>query len=129
MQEGLIARIKKHFEILVADGSILGEIREVAPGIMVAADTSDKSFLYYFDAAKVRFKSDRRAALWSVNDQCGPPAGGDETVIGFVCGVNRPKSWSDVIPQAKERLEAVSGSIAWYSEPRPVQSEKGGENK
>jgi len=117
-QKELAQEVKKHFEALAENGSRIKEIREIANGIIVAIDKLDDTFIFYFLHSLISFRTDRTAQLWSANDQRGRPDRCSKEVMGFACGVNKPKSWDEVIREAECRLIGINGeAINWFSEP------------
>jgi len=117
----LAKEARKHFVSLAEDGSSIKEVRQIAPGVVVAIDALDDTFLYYFSTELAKFRNDRFAQLWCANDQSGPPEGCSENVLGFVCGINRPTKWNEVIKEAECRIIGVNGDgIAWFPEPREI---------
>ena len=116
----LVKEAQKHFVALAEYGLNIKEIREIAPGIIVALDTLD-TFLYYFTTELVKFRNDRFSRLWGANDQGGLPEGCSENILGFVCGINRPTNWDEVIKEAECRLIGVNGDdISWFPKPSEV---------
>ncbi len=116
----LVAEVRRHFELLAGEGCRLGEIREIAHGIIVAHDESDGTFLYYFLKGTARFQMTREAQLWGANDQAGQVRGCSHEVICLICGLNHPRNWGEVVEQALMRLERSNGEPITWHEPRPI---------
>ena len=117
----LTQEIHKHFAELAENGSSIKKIREIAPGIIVAEDALDNTFLYYFLTTTAKFRTDHEAQLRSANDQRGCPEGCSKKIMAFLCGLIRPERWDEVIGEAKWRLIGINGDeIGWLEEPRAV---------
>lgn len=117
----LVEEAKKHFAVLSEFGSSIKEIREIACGVVVALDALDSTFLYYFSSERFKLREDRLSQLWRANDQGGPPEGCSANVFGFVCGLNRPTNWGEVIEEVDHRIVGIDDKdVAWFSEPREI---------
>ncbi len=117
-RDELLQEIHKHLPVLANEGCQIRELKEIAPGIMVAFDESDGTFIYYFETSIYGFRTDRNAQMWGANDQSGQPEGCSEGIHAFVCGINSPDNWSDVVFEAKNRLITKEGEyINWHKKP------------
>lgn len=117
----LAKEAKIHFEVLSKFGSSIKEVREIACGIIVALDALDNTFFYYFSAELFKFREDRLSLLWCANDQGGQPEGCSTNVLCFVCGLERPINWGEVIKEASHRIIGIDGKdVMWFPAPRGI---------
>ncbi len=104
-------------------GVTIREVKEIAPGVIVARE-GEGSFIYYFLSEVYRFRTDRTACLYCANDQAGNPGGCSENILSFVCGLNSPNDWDQVISEGSWRLERVDeNEIGWFNELKDLASE------